>query len=246
MASSDPARITVYCSATSSVLGSFMSMRQTVLIGALAFALLSSTAPASAAHRRRAASVRCPVGAHVLAADTQAQVFVYFGGLFPEIYGCIYGHSPRLLGGTPECGGAVAGGICSGISDVVLDGTIVAYEGLGIEPAEPVHKRARPLVIVRDLRTGQTLRRLPSDVLGPDRAGPVMMIVVKSNGSVAWIVQDSGATTSQPAEYEVHAADASGERVLASGAGIDPSSLALAGSTVYWTQEGHPASAPLN
>jgi hypothetical protein len=222
-------------------------MRRMILICSLVLALLASAASASAAaHHRRTDSMRCPVGMRVLAADAQAQVFVDVEGLFPEIYGCIYGDKPHLLGATPECGGAAAGGICTGISDVALDGTVVAYEGHGIEPAEPVHTRARPLVIVQNLRTGQTLRRLPSDVLGPGRAGPVMMIVVKSNGSVAWIVQDSGATTSRPAEYEVHAADASGERVLASGPGIEPSSLALAGSTVYWMQEGHPASALLS
>jgi hypothetical protein len=37
-----------------------------------------------------------------------------------------------------------------------------------------------------------------------------------------------------------------GIRTLASGPTVAPSSLALAGSTLYWTQEGKPFSAVLN
>jgi hypothetical protein len=64
-------------------------------------------------------------------------------------------------------------------------------------------------------------------------------IVVKSDGSVAWIVESSS-------EYQVRAVDKSGSRVLSSGTNIDPHSLALAGSTLYWTQGGKPKSAMLN
>jgi hypothetical protein len=68
--------------------------------------------------------------------------------------------------------------------------------------------------------------------------------VVKSDGAVAWIVAIYG--REHPAEYEVHALDRTGSRVLAFGPGISPRSLALAGSTLYWTQGGNPMSAPLN
>jgi hypothetical protein len=66
---------------------------------------------------------------------------------------------------------------------------------------------------------------------------------VKSDGSVAWIVDVYG--SENPVEYQVRALDRSGGRVLASGAGIAPTSLALAGSTLYWTQGGKPFSASL-
>ena len=62
------------------------------------------------------------------------------------------------------------------------------------------------------------------------------------DGSVAWIVE----TNEEEGEYQVHAVDKSGSRVLASNPDIDPTSLALAGSTLYWTQGGQPATASLN
>jgi hypothetical protein len=72
--------------------------------------------------------------------------------------------------------------------------------------------------------------------------GATAAIVVKSDGAVAWIVE----TRQEEGTYEVHAVDKAGSRLLASGADIDPSSLALAGSTLYWTQGGKPMSASLN
>jgi len=44
----------------------------------------------------------------------------------------------------------------------------------------------------------------------------------------------------------VHAADMAGSRLLASGSDLDPTSLALAGNTLYWTEGGQPHSAQLN
>ena len=69
-----------------------------------------------------------------------------------------------------------------------------------------------------------------------------MAIAVKHDGSVAWIVE----TGEEEGGYQVHAVDKSGSRVLASNPDIDPLSLALAGSTLYWTQGGQPFSASLN
>lgn len=70
----------------------------------------------------------------------------------------------------------------------------------------------------------------------------MVAIVAMSDGAVAWIVE----TGTNAADYQVHAIDKSGSRVLASGSNIEPQSLALAGNTFYWTQEGKPISAPLN
>jgi hypothetical protein len=54
-------------------------------------------------------------------------------------------------------------------------------------------------------------------------------------------------TKCPPAGSQVlHALDKTGERTLAVGSNIDPNSLALAGSTLYWTQSGRPALALLN
>jgi hypothetical protein len=100
-------------------------------------------------------------------------------------------------------------------------------------------------VIVRDLRSGRVLRSTPTGtstnpmVVG---VGPTTSIVLKKDGAVAWIVDTSG----EQNRYQVHAADRSGARLLASGSDVDPSSLALAGSTLYWTQGGKAFSAALN
>lgn len=44
---------------------------------------------------------------------------------------------------------------------------------------------------------------------------------------------------------EVRTLTGAGETVVASGAGIDPSSLALAGSRLYWLDNGQPQTAEL-
>jgi hypothetical protein len=101
-------------------------------------------------------------------------------------------------------------------------------------------------VVVRNLKTGRVLRRLPTGVAPRPKwvgNGWTNSIVVKGNGSVAWVVHlidEAG-----PREYEVRAFDTTGERVLAKGAHIDPGSLALARSTLYWTQDGKSQSAAL-
>lgn len=78
----------------------------------------------------------------------------------------------------------------------------------------------------------------------PDAGGPnyrpvhapvdVVAIVVSSAGGFAWIVRDGTVT---PTEYEVHKFDAGRDAMLDRAPGIDPASLALAGSTVYWTRD---------
>jgi hypothetical protein len=134
---------------------------------------------------------------------------------------------------------------------VVLAGTVVAYESFLTAAAE------RWYVVVRDLGSGRILRHLPTGALlkptpGNAGVGPIVGLVAKPNGSVAWIAEDferSTPTTSTSEEvryYDVYASDKSGTRLLASGLDVSPSSLALAGSTLYWTQGGKPASAALN
>jgi hypothetical protein len=103
-------------------------------------------------------------------------------------------------------------------------------------------------VVVENLRTGRVLHKVPTGTSSPGAVGigPVVSLVVKSDGAVAWIVENEIPARHVPAEYEVHAVDKTGNRLLASGSDIDPHSLALAGSTLYWTQGGKPMSAPLN
>ena len=175
----------------------------------------------------------------MIAADPHAQVYEAERNTL-KVYGCA-GHGRSYLLG--EVVAEIGHGPFSGVSTktLALAGTDVAFWEEG--------ERSSPL-IVRDLRTGRMLHKLQigtPPLIEADN-GYATAIVVKSDGSVAWIVGHSfGAAESlgPPPVYEVEAADKPGRRVLASGTDIDPSSLALAGSTLYWTQGGKPASALL-
>jgi hypothetical protein len=204
-------------------------------------------------------------------ANAQAQVYeATEPEAFPEylgVWGCVYGHKrPYFLGPLPY--GSSTGG-SGGVGHETLAGPIVAYEesstsgGLGADPT------GRNVVIVRDLRTGRVLHRVPTGVLlKPEQryvgVGNVVSIVVKGDGAVAWIAEDyerSHPSGSPEVSYfDVYAVDKTGTRLLVSGTNVAPSSLALstgatrisgypssvAGSAVYWTQGGKSESAVLN
>ena len=155
-------------------------------------------------------------------------------------YGCTFSNKRSYALGRydPECLGSPQGGGCGGVEDITLAGPIGAYE----ESSESPGEGASYTVVVRDLRTGRVLHKVAA---GPPGRGPTTGIVVKSDGAVAWIVE-SRAVSNPPAEYQVHVLDKTGNRVLASGSEVEPHSLALAGSTLYWTQGGKPMSAVLN
>jgi butyrate kinase len=133
---------------------------------------------------------------------------------------------------------------------VTLAGPIAAYENTSnVEGTfrEANEGESKFIVTVLDLRTGRVIHEVPTGRPQPPNpkvigAGVTTAIVVKTDGAVAWIVE----TNFKPAEYEVHALDKSGSRVLASGADVALSSLALTSSTLYWTQGGKPFSARLN
>lgn len=214
-------------------------MRRIAMSGLVVLGVLSASTSGQAARARHTASTECPPGhSHLLVADAQAQVYE----AFEQVYGCAYGHrrsyalGPPPEGSTPEPSASV--------EQETLAGPIVAYEENYI--SESLN---RWFVVVRDLRTGRVLHKLPTGTPNPPSAqlvgdGYAVAIVVKSDGAVAWIVRTR--IEPQPNEYQVRAVDKSGSRLLASGTAIDPSSLALAGSTLYWTQGGRPFSAFLN
>jgi hypothetical protein len=174
------------------------------------------------------------------------------------------------LGGPVKCGGGGGGAPCGGTKQFTLGGTYVAYEEVAGEDmyGEPGHFEW--IVVVRSLRTGRVLHRVPTGTPLKPRpgyigVGNVVALVVRSDGSVAWIADDyertvGTGTLSVTPYFDVEAVDQSGSRLLASGINIDPSSLALpiggndigqhdesiAGKTVYWTQGGEPFSASLD
>jgi hypothetical protein len=106
-------------------------------------------------------------------------------------------------------------------------------------------------VTLRNLLTGRRKEVPTSEYtrmgpLGFDvGGGPAMDVVVGPDESAAWIVRDEAPVATQGL-YEVHVLEGSTARVLAVSAVIDPSSLAIARSTLYWTQAGLPHSATLD
>ena len=112
-------------------------------------------------------------------------------------------------------------------------------------------------VVVRDLRTGRVLRKVPTGTLLDAKpgfvevgVGPVKSMVLKSDGAVAWVAFDGErsevmreAVGHEDYVYDLYALDKTGERLLASGSELEPSSLKLAGGMLSWTDGGKPFSA---
>jgi hypothetical protein len=225
--------------------------RSVVLVLLLALA----TAAIAAAPHARPAPKCAPGHRQLLAADAQAQVYtqqrrvrvpaLHSGDIYvralTDAAACAYGQRRTYDLGTlfrceQEDVGSLA--VCTGVDREVVAGAMVAYEWS--KPTTPV---SQWFVIVRDLRTGRTVHREPTGAGKgeSDGVGATTALVVKSNGSVAWIVNAEG-----EGGPEVHVVDTTGSRLVARGTDIDPTSLALAGSRLYWAQGGKPFSAPLN
>jgi hypothetical protein len=253
------------------------SIARSVVLAAL---LLATASVAIAAPHHRVLLPTCSPGTtpfrsatqsyrQTIVVDTGAQVYGLSSGvpLLPQpesisnrpnngpiqrVYGCAYGHRGAYsLGAAAHLESSkYMETFYGGVAREVLAGPLVAYEVVANQYGCGFCHWG---VVVRDLRTGRTLRDEPTGTpVNPALqenfgVGPTTAIVIKADDSVAWIA-DARAAGGRPSEggYQVHAADQTGSRLLASGEDIDPHSLALAGSTLYWTQGGKPFSAPLN
>jgi hypothetical protein len=202
--------------------------------------------PAHAARARSRVTHCAPARSHLVAADAQAQVYrrpeASPGQQLNGFWGCVYGKRRSFLLGLAARECSASG--CTALERVTLTRTVVAYETYWSAGREAVIKWH---VVVLDLRSGRVLHRVPTAPVNPRHsdyvgAGAVAAIALKDDGAVAWIND----TVQHENRYQVHALDKNGERVLATGSDIAPGSLALAGSTLYWTQGGKPFSATLN
>ncbi|MHB1538294.1 MAG: hypothetical protein ACYCVV_20885 [Acidimicrobiales bacterium] len=214
--------------------------------------------------RRHKHHVSCRSHTRVVFADGKAEIYlVYVHRRYEEgwVYrGCVFGgtrsyYVPGARAGHEEI--SWTGG--SGTSHLTLSGEFVAYEhfswsGSGGVPGGGLHEW---WVVVRDLRTGRVLQKVPTGTpLEPEPTyigvGPVVTLMLDSRGTTAaWIADDYERTPGVPGEtsykpfYDVEAVDKEGSRLLAAGTDIEPRSLALTGSTLYWTQGGVPHTATL-
>ena len=212
--------------------------------------LLLSPALAGAAKMGPRRPARCaPRHARIIVSNTQVQV--YEGpdrnreGL-PAIYGCARSRHRSYVLGEPPLFSSSGGG---GMRDETLAGTMVAYEEITANELPEGEGTATYLVLVRNLQNGRWVHRAFTGVARESRykgVGPLTALVLKPDGSVAWIASVAGLSGYVPAEYEVHALDKSGSRLLASGTEIDPHSLALKGSALSWTEHEQLFSTTLN
>jgi hypothetical protein len=242
--------------------------RYLVVAVLLAVGLLAAANPAlaRAAHKHHVRHKTCHVGspAHLLMANGEAEILERLETNSPEpptIVGCAY-RSGRIvtLGPWIEGFGTPLGfgpGIDHGT--LVLAGSITAY---GYGSGSPCS--GTEVVDLRDLRTGRLLQSLPTGglrekIFGGEcptiqtivGAGRPSDVVVTPHGSAAWIWEryyrpESSIEIFGRTVYTVEAFDKRGVHVLASGEGVAPRSLALAGSTLYWTENGQPRSATLD
>jgi hypothetical protein len=208
----------------------------TITVLALLLALDSISA-ARATHYTTPA--KCPPAhAHIFIADEQAQV--YYGAIYTEtIYGCTDGKHRVEIGSTPM----YAPDGSAGVELVRLAGSDVTFMELD---------SGTFYIVVVNLRTGKVLHKA---LTGPYRKGnyepnsggnsPAQALVIKSDGSVAWIASNVEKYVNHAYYYELHVIDKLGSRTITAGTEINPTSLALAGSTLYWTQGGKAMSAPL-
>jgi hypothetical protein len=236
-------------------------------------ALLLTPVGANAARGRHALPAKCVQSSHTLFADPQAQIYAAREGSlkYLRIRACAYGQRRSFI--VAACNREESPAACVESSHVTLAGTLVAAEGAFTPGAEGRGGEEKGIdewhVVVQSLRTGKVLHDVPTGApLKPEPqyvgVGNVVGLVLKSNGSVAWIAEDyerSSTLYGAGAPYfDVYATDKTGTRLLASGTNIDPSSLALSvggfgvngvrraivGSTLYWTQGGMTFSSTLN
>lgn len=156
-------------------------------------------------------------GAKTTLATASARVFRVPGG---RTYACLYRVGRRVSLGTSYVG---SGPSVDKLERVRLAGPYVGYVRFGYD-----HTLTTSRIAVRDLRTGRVVRRT-----GP-LTSRVTDLELSATGAAAWI-----------ADGEVWRSGAPGPVRLDAGPDIDPTSLAVAGSTVYWTRGGGSYSASL-
>jgi hypothetical protein len=214
-----------------------------------------ATGSTSKARHLQGASNCTPGHAFQIIADEEAQVYGEEprGGAKPKRFGCAYGHhGVYRLGEQSELG--VGETLAASVyRQYAISGKIVAYEESHRGQGANIFKEgAHWLIVVRDLRTGRVLHRVPTGVAPRSvpfvGVGEAQKIVVKSDGAAAWITNNYDRGIHCRCTFaEVRAIDRYGSRLLASGKNkIEASSLALVGSNVYWTQNGRAHSAALN
>jgi hypothetical protein len=197
------------------------------------FGAAAAAALATAVTSVGAGAACAPAGAHRLASSASAEVY----SLHRAVYGCSQATGRRTkLGQTTSC---IMAGL---IAPVRVSGGLTAY---GVERCG-VDTGSASVVVLR-LADGE---RLKADAaitgpVGPESHQSVDSLVLRRDGSIAWIAQSTSIMRQGQQQIEVHRDDRSERRVLDRGARIDPESLGLHGSRLTWKHGGATRSAQL-
>jgi len=177
---------------------------------------------ASAPAGTQAAAHACgPAAGHTIASSRVARVYA----VGKSVYGCS-GRTGKVtrLGASGPCVGS------QHVGPAAVAGELAGYglQSCGVDTGSS-------LVVVRRLSDGRVLvsQAATTQMLGPESYSSVGSLVLRSDGSVAWIGLGSSIIR-HTRDVEVHRAAQHGQALLDSGTTIDPTSLRLHGSRMTW------------
>ena len=179
-----------------------------------------------------------PAGSQTVVETPAARVFRLRIGKESYTYGCLF-----AVRGLIELGGMSEFGDVDSVDMVSLAGPYAGFAYGYSGPADTYED-----VRVVDLRSGQDLYLGGAGPDHSDEQGAVSGLVMKPDGSVAWIGMGltwNPATQNNERVTIVGKIDSGGYAELDRGDGIDTSSLRLDGSTLTWTDAGQTRTAML-
>ena len=211
-----------------------------VLLGLVVCGLMLAPSSASAGIDR---NNRCVRYAERYDVEQQTKFEVLFSKIVQGdrfFYGCVFSSQhARRLPGQSCCETDVASGF-------KLEGRYVAYHSLNQEPAAT---QANDTLYVYDVKTGHI--KVQEQAVPPVNTSTstlISSIVVKANGSVAWIGGEQ--TGPGQVDYQVQTDDSTGTGPVTVDHGDDiaPESLGKAsdGLSIYWMRGGVAKNAPLH
>lgn len=179
----------------------------------------------------------CTLSGTTINAGPGGRVFFHSTRETDRIFLCSYRTARRTPLGTDDCFNSIE------VELTRFSRRLLAVGLLSCGPGGSVST-----IDVRRTRDGRRIRRVravPAPPFMPDAFMRLTDLVLRGDGALAWIVEIRDTAAASP-RYQVRASlRGTGSTLLTEGADIASGSLALAGSTLYWTQAGAPQSASL-
>lgn len=176
-----------------------------------------------------------PANAPTLAGNSQVRIYrLASKGTATTVFGCIRGSSKT----TPIGPVASAGPKAAVHPPIALNGKWV-----GVVEERPVGKTAKRVYVAsRNVGSGKGRRCLIGSGDAKSKAPAVRVVLMNQAGALGWAAITPTPNGRAPL---IGACDSQGNRVLASGAGVEIDTLQLTGSTLHWVDASGPRSAQL-